>query len=149
MTQLQHRSSDSEVLTNRRAAVQVPQVVQFISQFDQFGLAAAMRRVFHLQALPLLLGQTLVIRHLLNDTSHGRSELRLELRRSGVCVLHRVMKESSLREGDSTHTLSNTRDSVLDRNLPITTYLQNLDVCDASFVAEDSCDSFKSADTEP
>ncbi|KAG7242735.1 hypothetical protein INR49_020110 [Caranx melampygus] len=68
----------------------------FISQFDQFGLAAAVRRVFHLQTLPLLLGQTFVIRHLPNDSSHSRSKLCLELFRSGVCVLHCVVKQSRL-----------------------------------------------------
>lgn len=37
-----------DVLTNRSAAVQIPQVVQFISQFNQLGLLAAVRCVFHL-----------------------------------------------------------------------------------------------------
>lgn len=102
--QLQYKSSDSERegLTNRCAAVQVPQVVQFISQFDQFCLAAAMSRVFHLLTLPLLFGQAFVIRHLLNDTSHDRSKLGFELCRRGVRVLHRVMKHGSLQHKDNT-----------------------------------------------
>lgn len=93
------KSNDCErgVLTGRGAAVQVPQVVQLISQFNQFGLAAAMRRVFHLHALSLMFGQLFVIRHLLNDTSYNRSKLCLDLCRSCVRVLHCVMKQSSLR----------------------------------------------------
>lgn len=85
------------VLTDRCAAVQVPQVVQFICQFDQFGLMAAMRRMCHLLTLPLLFRETFVIGHLLNDTSHHRPELGLQFCRRGVCVLYRVVKQSSLR----------------------------------------------------
>lgn len=93
------------MLTNWCAAVQVPQVVQFIRQFDQFGLVAAMRRVLHLQTLPLLFGQTFVIRHLLNDPSNLRSKRCLELCRSGVRVLQSVVKQRSLR---AEHNVQNT-----------------------------------------
>lgn len=89
-----HRSS--EVLTDRCATVEVPQVVQFVSQFDQFGLATAVWRVLHLLALPLLFGQAFVIRHLLNNMSHNRSKHCLELGGGGVRVLYGVMKQSSL-----------------------------------------------------
>lgn len=85
------------ILTDRCAAVQVPQVVQFVCQFDQFGLMAAMRRMCHLLTLPLQFRQTFVVRHLLNDTSHHRPELGLQFCRRGVCVLYRVVKQSSLR----------------------------------------------------
>ena len=103
MSQLQYKSSECErgELTSRCAAVQVSQVVKFISQFNQFGLAAAVRRVFHLLPLPLLFGKALVIRHLLNDTSHDRSKLCLELCRRCVCVLYGVMKQSSLQEANT------------------------------------------------
>lgn len=62
---------EREVLTDRCAAVQVPQVVQFVSQFDQFGLVAAVGGVLHLLTLSLLFGETFVISHLLNDPSHN------------------------------------------------------------------------------
>lgn len=94
------------MLTDRCAAVQVPQVVQFISQFDQFGLLAAVRRMFHLLALPLLFGKALIVRHLLNDTSHNRPELCFELCRRGVCVLHRVVKQSCLRHKVNTQSVT-------------------------------------------
>lgn len=86
------------MLTNRCAAVQVPQVVQFVSQFDQFGLMAAVRCVFHLLTLPLLFRQTFVVRHLLNDTSHNRAKLGLQFCRRGVCILDRVVKQRSLKK---------------------------------------------------
>lgn len=136
------------VLTDRCAAVQVPQVVQFISQFDQFGLPAAVRRVFHLLALPLLFGQALIVRHLLNDTSHDRPELCFKLCRRSVCVLHCVVKQSSLQHKVNTHThtvcnLQTLYLMVLPNRYSLITYLQDLDVCDASFMAENSCYSLK------
>ena len=138
------------VLTDRCAAVQVPQVVQFISQFDQFGLPAAVRRMFHLLALPLLFGQALIICHLLNDTSHDRPELCFELCRRSVCVLHCVVKQSGLQHKVNTHTHTHTVCNlqtlylmVLPNSYSLITYLQDLDVCDASFMAENSCHSLK------
>ncbi len=103
MPQLQYESSDSEteVLTDRCAAVQVSQVVQFISQFDQFGLVTAMRRVFHLLTLPLLFGQTFIICHLPNNAGHDWPELCFELCRRRVRVLHGVVKQSSLQQGNN------------------------------------------------
>lgn len=107
-----YKNSDREALTDRRAAVQVPQVIQFVSQFDQFGLAAAVRRVFHLQTLPLLFGQVFVVRHLLNDASHNRSKVCFQLCRSRVGVLHSVMKQSGLQVQTvytTIHRLSDTK----------------------------------------
>lgn len=97
------------MLTDGCAAVQVSQVVEFISQFNQLGLAAAVRRVLHLLPLPLLLGQALIICHLLNDASHDWPKLGFQFRGGGVRVLHGVMKQSGLqgekKKKKSTHAL--------------------------------------------
>lgn len=138
------------MLTDRCAAVQVPQVVQFICQFDQFGLMAAMRRMCHLLTLPLLFRQTFVIRHLLNDTSHHRPEHGLQFCRRGVCVLYRVVKQSSLRGRyrDRRGMEREKKDGHMPKTVDVditmmSTYLQNLDVYDVSFMTEDSCNSLK------
>lgn len=83
-------------LTHRSAAVQVPQVVELVCQFDQFSLPAALGCVLHLHPLPLPLRQAFVVCDFLYDSSNNRAKLCFQLRGGGVRVLHRVVQQCGL-----------------------------------------------------
>ena len=52
-----------------------------------------MRRVYNLHSLPLRLGETLVVAHLIHDVPHLFTELRLHLIEAGVGVLDGVVED--------------------------------------------------------
>lgn len=132
----------SEILTDGCAAVQVPEVVQFVSQLHQFGLGAAVWCMFHLLTLPFLLGQAFVICHLLNNTGHNGSKCCLDFCYGSVCILYGVMKKSSLwhKTTCSLNSKSLPQNSIVQWHVA---YLQNLNVHHATFMAEDSGYSLK------
>lgn len=85
--------------TLRGAAIQVPQIVQLVCQFHQFGPWAAVRCLLYLLPLSLQLGQSLVICYLLHQAPHLCPKVQLHLIQGGVCVFHCVMKQGRLGTG--------------------------------------------------
>ena len=75
----------------------VAQVANLVCQLDLFGGGGQVRHVLDLQPLPLLLGQTLVVRHLLHQQADIPPEMLLQLLRRGLRVLDRVVENRSLK----------------------------------------------------
>ncbi len=71
----------------------VPDIANFVRDFELFGLGGGMGGAFLLKPLALCFRQGFVVGHLANDVGNSPSEMLFDFRKGGFGVFHRIVED--------------------------------------------------------